>query len=476
MHTPSHREEGKKNLQFNWLVIFLLLPLTFLLCYWKQFNGLYGQEPHELYRYMQSLFAFLQGGPSPISQNAPVLFPLAGAIVSLLIPPHFSLQLVSIMSAGFCYIFFCRVLNALYPGGTQRQRFAFLALFLSPFFFRAAIVGFADMLSMAFLLCALHEYLKWKKTASSQSMLLATCLAVLAIQTRYSLIFLLLPLVPMLWTAVRSRLSLFLITLFAILMSYTPTIFLKGQDGLDFVLHPWLDNWSPLNFFRNSFEIGANQFSYTLPNLAYVLSVLLHPGFCIIGLVFIVLSLRTGIGLPKSWLISTGIFLLFIAGLPTQDLRLLLPAFPLVLLALYPAYEDLIYRFKSRNQRVLVYLAAVAVQLSLAVKVITPVIHYQQEELSIAMALKKMPAATLNTFAIDGALRTYEVPQEIVNMWSTSFPLYNNGDLILFNKTRFETLYKNSGPVRNFQQLRSGGRLMFVMSFTNGWELYRIKQ
>lgn len=471
----SQTSTQRSNLQFNWLVIILLLPLTFAVCLWQHFNGLYGQEPHEIQRYMQNLFAFLTGGPAPAAQTIPVIYPLAGAIFNLIIPTQYTLQFVNLVAAGFCYISFCRLLNLMYPEGTQRQRFAFLILFLSPFYFRAAVSGLADMLSMAFVINSLLECYRWNKTKSSTSLILALGTGLLALQTRYSTGLLLIPLLPMLWTAMRSRLSLFLILIFTILITLTPSIFLKGQDGLDFLLHPWLFDWSPLNLFRSAFDASGNKVSYTLPNALYLFSLLLHPGFCIIGIVFIIYSINTRVALPFIWNIGLGLFLLFIGGLPVQDLRLLLPAFPIALLALYPAYEKLIYKLPSRNQRVIAYMLAVIVQTGLSVRVLKPVYNYQQEEYKIAEALKKLPAGTLNTFAIDGALRTYNVPQEIVNMWSTASPLFNAGDLLLYNPQRFNSQYPESEPVKTFQRLRRTGRLMFIASYDNGWELYRIK-
>lgn len=466
----------RQNLQFNWLVVLVLLPASFFLGIWLHFNGLYGQEPHEIQRYMQALYNFLSGGEAPPAQNIPIVFPLAGAIAHLVIPAEYCLQFINMLAAAICYISFCRLLNQMYPDGTQRQRFAFLILFLSPFFFRAAVTGLPDMLSMSFVVYALLECWKWNRTLSSQSLILSITAGMLAVQTRYSTGLLLIPLLPMIWISMRSRLSLFLLIVFTILISLSPSILLKGQDGLEFLLHPWLLEWSPINLFRSSFSESGHVVAYTLPNIIYLLSLLLHPGFCIIGIIFIVYSIRSEIALPHSWTFGIALFLFFIGGLPVQDLRLLMPAFPLALLALYPAYESLLFRFNTRNQRVIIYLLAVAVQLALLVKVIRPVYQYQQEELIISNALKKMPAATLNTFAIDGALRSYNVPQEVINMWSTSYPLFNSGDLILYNRTRFDQQFKDAEPVIIFHRLRDNGRLIFLRSFPNGWELYRIKK
>ena len=329
---------------------------------------------------------------------------------------------------------------------------------------------------MAFLMIALLESYKWRTSRSSQSMLFATCAAVLAVQTRYATFLLLLPVLPMIWTAVSKRFSILLICIFAIIITYTPSIFFKGQEGLNLLLHPWLKEWSALNLFSSTFELNGNPEQYTLPNIAFVISTLLHPGYCLIGLLFIIVSLRLKFRLPLSWVISHFLFLLFIAGLPAQNLRYLLPAFPIALLAFYPAYELIIFKFRTRNQRVAVYVVAVAIQILLAIKVITPVIKYQQEEYVIAASLKLKPVTTLNTYAIDPALRTYEIPQEVVNMWSTPDMLYMNGDLLLFNKTRFKSEDKNFVHYKSYVTLRNQGRLMFLNSYPNGWELYRIKQ
>jgi hypothetical protein len=59
-------------------------------------------------------------------------------------------------------------------------------------------------------------------------------------------------------------------------------------------------------------------------------------------------------------------------------------------------------------------------------------------------------------------------------MWSTSYPLFNTGDLMLYNRTRFDQQYSDADPVKAFHRLRGSGRLMYIRSLPNGWELYRI--
>ncbi|MCW8823527.1 MAG: hypothetical protein OQK63_05540, partial [Ignavibacteriaceae bacterium] len=74
-------------------IIFLVLLIFF------KFNGLYGQDSHEYYRYSKDIIKFLTGGPLPANFHWPVLYPLFGAILSFVIPdPLLCLQLISFVS------------------------------------------------------------------------------------------------------------------------------------------------------------------------------------------------------------------------------------------------------------------------------------------------------------------------------------------------------------------------------------------
>lgn len=464
----------RKNIQFNWLVIVLALPAGALICYLTGFNGLYGQEGHENYRYLSYILQSLEGKPTPLySQNA-VLYPLLGAMASLFIAKLFSLQAISLVASGFCYIGFCRLLNLVYTEGRQRQRYAFLLLFMSPYFLRAAFSALPDMLAMSFMVWSFFFCVKWQSRHKIRHAALSLGLAILAVETRYTLLFLLLPVLSMMISVARKRLSHFLLLIFTGITAITPVILFKSTDLLDFLNHPWLHHWSPSHLIGRQSSFGH---TYPLPNGLAVLALFVHPGFCFLSIPLIWLSMKLPDIMRKNGLLITGLFsfIFFIACLPVQEVRLLLPALPLMLLFLYPAYERLVYLFKSRNLRVGLYLFATLLQVALCIRSMAPVMQLQQEEKIVASALRMSGEGRLITFEMDGALRTYGVPQEVVNLWFAPNPVLNAGDMLLIQPLKLETEYHESPAYSMYIRLKQQGSLVYLRSIGSGWELYRIR-
>lgn len=464
----------RKNVQFNWLVIVLALPAAALLCYLTGFNGLYGQEGHENYRYLGYILQSFDGNPAPLYFQNAVLYPLLGTVASLFTARLFSLQFISLVASGFCYIGFCRLLNLIYPEGRQRQRFAYLLLFMSPYFLRAALSALPEMLAMSFMVWSFFFCVKWQNRYKIKHAVVSLGLALLAIETRYTLIFLLLPALIVMIQVALKRLSHFLLLVFTAITAITPVILFKSTDLLDFLNHPWLHHWSPAHLTDRQSAFGN---TYSFPNGIAVLALFVHPGFCFLSIPLLWLSFKSPGVWRKNRLLITGLFsfLFFIACLPVQEFRLILPALPLMLLILYPAYERLAYLFKSRNLRVGLYILATFLQLALCMRSMAPVIQLQREERMVASALRMAGEGRLITFEMDGALRTYGVPQEVVNLWFAPNPVLNAGDMLLIKPLKLETEYHDSPAYSTYIRLKQHRRLVYLKSIGNGWELYRIR-
>lgn len=443
-------------------------------CFWSGFNGLYGQDSHENYRYLRFIVEQIGGIPAHGYFQTAILYPIFGAFAAYIVPEIHALQLISLIASGFCYIGFCRLLNLLYPSGTQRQRFAFLLLFMSPYYLRAAVSALPDMLAMMWTVWSLLYYFKWKNLKKIHHAALALALAVLAAGTRYTVVFLLLPLAGMILRVCRQRISYLLLLLFAGILAFTPVMLFKSTDILDFLSHPWLKDWSPANLIRRNFNFGQ---SHPLPNGLAALSVLVHPGFCFLSIPLIWICLRQPRFRPEQLSLLTGSvpFLCFIACLPVQELRLFLPVLPALLIILYPYYERLVYRFRTRNMRVGVYLLAVLIQTALCFRSLQPVVGLQKQEQYIASVLRTAGEGRLITFEMEGALRTYGVPQEIVNLCFVANPALQNDDLLLINPRKLEENYRESPAYTTFSRLRQNQSLLPVRSLGAGWELYRIR-
>ncbi len=472
---PSTNQKRKENIQFYWLPVLLLLPAIWALCRFFHFNGLYGQDSHEYYYYMKLMSAYLTGGPLPVSIFWPAMFPTVGAVVSLFFPDILSLQLLSTIAAGITYIYFCKTLNLLYPSGTQRQRFAFMFLMCSPFFLRAALIALPDMLCEMFMVTCWYHLIRYNKEGRTISLLSAIALGVLAMQTRYSSVLLILPLLPTLYSAIRKRYSVLFMTIGIAVFAMIPTVLLKDQDIFKFLSHPWLLQWTPLNFFRSGYQTPEGLLIYHLPNILYVLLLVVHPGFCFAAIPLVIVSLKLKSRFPRSWTFSLIIYLLFLAGIPFQSFRFLFLGFPLFLLMLYPAYQTVFDTSPNRHQKLLLLTGIVVLQLALGAIAIRPLYDFQQEEMQIALELKSYPAQKLYTFSVDPALRTYQIPQDVVNLWTLPDTDLESGSLFLYNPSRFNIELRDSSPGRYYDRMRQKGRLLLLKSLPGGWQLYRLK-
>jgi hypothetical protein len=451
------------------------MPIFFLIYRVLNFNGLYGQDAHEYYRYTLVLANFLTGGPEPGAFFWPVLYPAAGALLSIVLPNILSLQILSLLSGAWTYINFCRILNLMYPKGTMRQRYAFLYLFCSPFFIRAFSIGMSDILAMAFLTASWLKYLEWNSRRELYLLLISICFGLFAVQTRYVSIILLIPLIPGILSILKERSTNILIIVFGIIIALTPSIIFRSIDFETIVSHPWVLSWNPLNIFKHAFTTQEGTFNYTFPNIAYVLAVIFHPGFMFTGLILLYFNFKTEFRKLNWWIISLGIYLVFLAGIPFQNLRFLLLAFPIVLLLLYPGYEEMMRKVIFKRYKIILFVLFILIQFALASRAIEPLYIYQQEEIAISNEIKKYPNTTIYCFGINGALKTYDVQQEVINLWNVSNPLLPSGALFLYNQLRFEKQYKITPPGKIYQKMRGQGRLMYLKTLPNGWQLYRIR-
>lgn len=119
---------------------------------------------------------------------------------------------------------------------------------------------------------------------------------------------------------------------------------------LTWVLHTWMSSfsgalgwqdWSVLHLFKNTFEHAAGARSYALPNMAYLLYPLAHPFFCLTLPALFFLFKKTDVHLYSKRVLALSLllYLAFLGGLPQQDLSSLLPAYAVLLLLFFPAWD-----------------------------------------------------------------------------------------------------------------------------------------
>lgn len=135
-------------------VVSLFLLLVLLLSLFAKiidFNGLYGADSYEYVRYSIALKDYLTHGIAPGKFMWPVIYPLAGAVLSFLISPVQSLQLVSIVAFAAALIYIFKIINFIFPEAkTNNTIYIILFGLLSPYFLRLSFCVMSDMLAIAF--------------------------------------------------------------------------------------------------------------------------------------------------------------------------------------------------------------------------------------------------------------------------------------------------------------------------------------
>ncbi|MCC7466093.1 MAG: glycosyltransferase family 39 protein [Saprospiraceae bacterium] len=296
----------------RWLPV-LYLALLWLLAAACSFNGLHGADTQAYLQQFRELHHSVSPG---------------------------MLQGFSMLSATWCCLVFERLLQCLAHGSRAESRWIFtgLGVSIAPLFLYAGLTVSGDAPWLLLLLLCLYFGFQSLEKKKARLMPLAVLFGSLAMVSRHAYAALLIP-------------YLFWLMLHAWQKKRWETIIWSAIALLPgFLLYKWLqpiilsgpwESWSAQHFFHRTFTQNGQTLEYTLPNILYVLFPLAHPGFLLHLPLLFLLAKKTDVVLPekKILLISTCIYLLFLGGLPFQEIGHLLPVYLMWLLVLFPAWD-----------------------------------------------------------------------------------------------------------------------------------------
>ena len=441
------------------------------------YNGLYGQDSYEYLRYCVRLHEYFSNNDFPGQYFWPVNYPLIGSLLSFIAGPQAALQLLSVMGAAWIVYLVCMFLISQFPG-REREVVIYVVLFLglSPYFFRYSISTMSDITALAFACTAWYGLYKY----SGRWLMASWFFASLAIFTRFAFIPMLTPL--FVFTLLRNRLNWQqkIIQVIVALIPVVIYLYFKQEHKFDIFNHQLITEWSFSNYFRSDFNNleGANH--YLLPNILFVLSFLIHPGFVFPGILFLlILFRRKAKPILQHPVIITGMvmYILFIAGLPSRNFRYLLPVLPFYVAACFPAFLIFLSWFYSKkNSLSAIAIMGFVVQLILLIRAFLPFYNYNREEKFISEKLIELDPKVLYTFGIDGALRCYGYKGTIINLWDEQLDSVASDALLLFNKQQFEDQWRNKNPMLNFSLIVDSARAVKIDEPGFGWEIYEVKE
>lgn len=446
------------------------------------FNGLYGQDAHEYLRYANALREYIRYGAEPGGYFWSPTYPALGAALSMFIfKTAFSLQLLSVLAWGGTAMLLRRALVHMYPAeAIPAISFVGFAVLLSPAMVKGGLVVMSDMTATFACMGALYHTYLFKKEGVAKNAIWAGVFAGYAVWTRYATVLLLLPCaLYMAWALVqqvRRNSSLWWVPLagiaallpFGWLFSWS-----KGGDMTSFLGHEWLVNWSANNFFLRDFQLTDGEMHYALPNIAYAFFPLGHPEFMVFGLLMAPF-IRLGDFKPTVVMVAAAgalLYCLFLAGIPYQNRRFLLPAFPFWALALFPAYCR--FRAAASNGGGLVVLIIFLAQIYLCFHFLGPVRAMNRQERHFAETVQYFPPTRLYTFGPEGALETYECPHKIISMYQDSIPTPVPGDLLIFSESAYTQQWAGKNPMKHWSNFKNNYNLTPLRTFENGWAVWK---
>jgi hypothetical protein len=255
---------------------------------------------------------------------------------------------------------------------------------------------------------------------------------------------------------------------------------LKGDNSYGLMNHLQIQGWSVMNFFRDSFNTIDGYSKYRIINLLYALSIFVHPGYLASGLLWLVFVRRADLIQKTSWffLLPLLLYLLFVMGMPFQNMRFLLLVFPLAAIWLFPAFVRTFGWIKKfKGIKYIVVLMLIVINVSVFLYAFRPFVLQNEMEQEIAGALvsKYSSKVPIYTFSIDPALRSYGVQNPVYNLWQQEYDSFIPGSLVLFNISKFEVQWSGKNPMKNWASLKKSDILVLLERFSEGWELYEIR-
>lgn len=454
-------------------IIFGLLTWS-ILYFGFNFEGLYGQDSYAYAQYAERWKAFLLDGEHPGDYAWPLLYPILGAILSILTntAPSLSLQLISVIALSSNSYLLYRLLNHINSKGKLISTILSVLLFLSPYYFRSGFVVMSDQLASFFVLFSYFCFYRITK-GDKQYIYLLFFAASLSIMTRYPtfiLIFL-----PCILTLVNERKNwkLLLPGLALSTIPFLPHFLIRIDQTSEFLNHGALTTWSLQHFFMSTFETNYGTMAFTTPNVLYILSPLLYPGFTLLG---IIAMWRLAKHNWTYFMYITGLsilfYLLFLGGIQTQNMRYFIIAFPLIFTLFSLAISAISV---SKNRLLIGSTFLLGSQLLLSGYALSKTVSANTLEKRIAHYFNTQEEMVVYSFGLDVSLQHYCKQQSFITLHEKEQLSPIKSTFLLANESWKHDRLSHAAPGIIYNKLDQEQRLTQIKSFDKGWVLYRIE-
>lgn len=455
----------------------LLLPVLVAWAWttWLGYSGLNGQDAYDYLRIAKGWIAWAHSGAMPLMKEHPHGYPIAGAVLGALLgSPAFGLQLISLL--GMCALALAVRASLIKDGErTEVNRFVLLAIVLSPFMLRHALVDMSDVGAVALVMTAFGALIAWRRRRRAWLVAAWLICALLAISFRLAAVPMLAAMLfpPVMRAIPRGRSMIACVS--AGFLALATSLWLWNAE-IHLADRGPMAEWSLLNLFRTELHSDDGVLNYRWPNLIYVLSVFVHPGFVPIGALLLpfvrVQDFTTNaarIALPM----VIG-YLLFIGGMPFQNDRVLLMAQPLAAILLFPAFLRATEWAKDRGIRPSHIVVALAfAQAGLFVRAMMPFIHQARVERQLAAALNERSAGHIYTHGMGAAFDELCPEADITELWYGRIGHFESGSYVVVQPAAMSIQWRSRPPQLNWERMQRQG-VVIEERGPEGWVIARV--
>ncbi|MCB0770578.1 MAG: hypothetical protein KDC00_09250 [Flavobacteriales bacterium] len=458
----------------------LIIPIVVALS-WSclvGYEGLSGQDAHDYYHIANAWKAWWKGGGvRPVMIEHPHGYPITGALLGTLFGSSLiGLRLLSALSMlAIAFLLRGYFKN---PDGAAADinTFVLTAVLLSPFLLRYALMVMSDVPAMALVVGTYICTVRWLQGSLGLGFL-ATFLLLLSLGFRLATVPLLAPMVLALvhgpLKARRERWMIFtLLTAAAGLFVFMT----MGGSGGAFVDGPLAD-WSPMNLFSRELHSDDGTLVYPFPNIVYVLCLFVHPGFIPLGILLIPFVRLTDFAKVPARLALAAVlcYIIFIAGLPFQNDRVLLLAQPFVVVLYYPAFLRAMHWARLRMFPIRwVSGSLIAMQAALFSRAMMPFFEQARLERELASVVSEAHARIVYTHGMGAAFVTYCPEVVVIELWYERLKMFERGALVVVNPEDLKGQWKDEPPSWNWEGLQAQG-VEVVQERPDGWLVARVR-
>ncbi len=461
--------------------IFILLSIfLFIIIRAIGFDGLYGQDAYEYLRYTRALLTFYHEGIHPGDYFWPLYYPLIGSLISFITGHEILiLQLLSISSIGITAVYIKKIFALLYKEEHYSYIYIILFFILSPSITKIGTSIMSDLLATCFITLSFYHGIFYIKNIGVKHLYFTSFFAVAALMTRYVSGVVLFPLfLTVLFTLFKLRshlVHLIPIILFSLLL-ISPHLWIRSTDSLSFLGHDGITKSNIKNLFSSSFINNDGIQTNKFPNLIYITFNIIHPIYLFLGSVLLLFIRKKDFknNFSPIFIISIITYAVFIGCISAQNKRFLLLSFPLILVALYPAFLRILSISIITRHRYLLFTGFIIIQLGLNYISLKPLLHRVAFEKEMVALMNPYQNNTLYSFDIDIALQGRGLQFDYQNMYTDTYTHFNTGDLILFHPTQFKQQWRNKNPMINWSYIQDHLEFKTISDGPEGWKLYQI--